>query len=212
MVISFRDNGAAVLERPLGKGRVVTVTTPAWDDPNRDPWNLLLTSDASWPFFYLANDMMKYLAGGGEQRFNYFSGETAVLDLNPQPEFRSYILTGPSGDEVRLSPDLQRHVLVAPSADPPGNYRVRAGGAEGGVDRGFSVNTAAEQTKLQRIAEPDLAKLLDPLHYRIAQGRDQIELNVTTGRVGRELFPFFILAAAVLLAMEHMVANRFYRE
>ncbi|MGO8751367.1 MAG: BatA domain-containing protein [Thermoguttaceae bacterium] len=212
VVISFRDHGAAVLERPLGRGRVVTVTTPVSDDPNRDPWNLLLTSDAPWPFMILANDMMNYLAGGGEQRLNYFSGQTAVLDLNPQPEFRSYILTGPSGDEIRLSPDLQRHVLVAPSADPPGNYRVQAGGAEGGVDRGFSVNTAAEQTRLQRIAEPDLAKLLDPLHYRIAQGRDQIELNVTTGRVGRELFPFFILAAAVLLAMEHLVANRFYRE
>jgi len=37
-------------------------------------------------------------------------------------------------------------------------------------------------------------------------------LNVSTGRVGRELFSWLILAAALVLGLEHVLANRFYRE
>ena len=211
MIVPFNDRAPAVLEKPLGKGRVVTVTTSVSDDPNRDPWSLLLTSDASWPVMALVNEMTNYLVGTSEQRFNYFAGQTAVLDLGSTQEFPSYVLTTPAGEKLRITPDLQRHVLVVAGTDQPGNYRVQAGGAEG-VDRGFSVNTAADQTRLQRISEEDLAKLLKPLSYRIARSRDQIELNVTTGRVGRELFPLCILAAALFLAAEHLVANRFYRD
>jgi len=211
VIVPFNDRAPAVLEKPLGKGKVVTFTTSVSDDPNRDPWSLLLTSDASWAAMILVNEMTNYLVGAGEQRFNYFAGQTAVLDLGSSQEFPSYILTNPAGETLRITLDLQRRVLMVATTDQPGNYRVQAGGAEG-VDSGFSVNTAADQTRLQRVSEEELAKLLHPLSYRIARSRDQIEFSVTTGRVGRELFPFFILAAALFLAAEQVVANRFYRE
>ena len=39
---------------------------------------------------------------------------------------------------------------------------------------------------------------------------DQIDRNVTMGRVGREIFPAVILLLVVVLAAEYVVANKFY--
>ena len=44
VVARYSDDGPAILERPLGKGRVITMTTPVSDDPNRNPWNRLAAS------------------------------------------------------------------------------------------------------------------------------------------------------------------------
>ena len=48
------------------------------------------------------------------------------------------------------------------------------------------------------------------MKYRLARGREQLDRDVSLGRVGWELFPFLILAAALLLAAEHLLASRFY--
>jgi hypothetical protein len=212
VIAPYSDGGPAVLERPLGKGRALTVTTSVSDNPNQDPWSLLLSGENAWPFFVVVNEMAAYLVGGGGQRLNYFTGEPAVLELNPEHTFRSYLLTQPDGVEVRLAADLAQASLTVTSTEWLGNYRVQAGGTEGGVDRGFSVNLPFEQTRLERVSNDELAKILDPLAPRIARSQDEIELDVSTGRVGRELFPWLIVLVAVLVGLEHLVANRFYRE
>ena len=84
----------------------------------------------------------------------------------------------PDGTEVRVTPDLKQQVLVVTATDQPGNYRVQAGGTAEGVDRGFSVNLAAEQTRLERIPQSELAQLFGPIPYRIARTREEIELDV----------------------------------
>jgi len=212
VVVPFSDDGPAILERPLGKGRAVTVTTPASDSPSQDDaWNLL-GSTHTWPFFVLANDLMSYLVGAGTQELNYTAGQTAVLELDPGQPFKSYVLSVPDGTEVRLTPDLKQNRLVVASTEQPGNYRVQAGGTAGGVDRGFSANVAPEQTRLERANDAELAGMFGSLPFRVARSTDQIELDVAAGRVGRELFPLLILAAAVVLAFEHLVSNRFYKE
>ena len=102
-------------------------------------------------------------------------------------------------------------MLVITATDQVGNYRVKAGG-KAGVDRGYSVNYGSGQTQLQRIDEQELAKILAPSAYRVARTQNEIERDISTGRVGRELFPTLILLVALALAMEHLVANRFYKE
>jgi len=212
VVVPFSDGAPAIVERPLGKGRVVLVTTSVADDPSRDPWSLLLSGENAWPFFVLANEMAASLVGGTAPVRNYFAGQTAVLELNPEWPFRSYLLTQPDGLEVRVAPDLKQFVLSVAATEQLGNYRVQAGGSEGGVDMGFSVNLPAAETRLERVTQDELARLLEPLPLRIARNEEEIELDLTTGRVGRELFPAIILIVAVLLAVEHLVANRFYRQ
>jgi hypothetical protein len=93
----------------------------------------------------------------------------------------------------------------------PGNYRVKAGG-ESGFDRGFSVNLPLSATLLDRITEPELKELFGDFPFRLARERDQIEREVSTNRVGHELFSLLIALVAVLLGLEHVLANRFYRQ
>ncbi len=212
-VVPFSDGQPAILERPLGKGRAVTMTTPVYYDPD-DPWNLL-TIGESWPFFILVNEMVSYLVGSSDEQLNYAAGQTAVLKLEPERTFRSYVLTAldaPEVVEVRLTPDLRQQTLVVTSTEELGNYRVRAGGSTAGVDRGFSVNLAPEQTQLDRLSGEELAEMFGTIPYRIARDRSRLELDRSMQRVGRELFPLLILLVAIALGCEHVVANRFYRD
>ena len=47
---------------------------------------------------------------------------------------------------------------------------------------------------------------------RVAASREEIEREVSGGRVGAELFPYFMLLLAGVLLAEHLLATRFYRD
>jgi hypothetical protein len=214
VIVPLTDDGPVLLERPLGKGRVLTLATPVSDRPDQEAWNLLPVGDA-WPFVILANEMASYLVGSSQQQLNYYAGQTAVLHLESDKDFHSYVLTvldAPDSVEVRLTPDLKQRVVLVTSTNREGNYRVQAGGSDAGVDRGFSVNVSREQTELERLDPKEFQALFGPSAYRLARDSNQLEGNVTEGRVGRDLYPFVILAVAVALALEHLMANRFYKE
>ena len=212
VIAPFSNDDPAILERAVGKGRAITMTTPVSDEADRTAWNLLPTGDMPWPFPVLAKQMFTYLAGSGSQQFNYSAGQTAVLELDPRREHNSYVMTGPDNVDVRLTPDMKQQRLVVTSTDQPGNYRIQAGGGENRVDRGFSVNVPPRLTQLERMSDRELAGVFGPVAYRLARNKDEIEMDVSTGRVGRELFPLLILAAALVLGLEHVMANRFYKE
>jgi hypothetical protein len=211
VVLPFNDGRPAILERPIGAGRVLTMTTPVSDRPNENPWNLLPVSDEAWPFVILVNQMAAYLVGSGNEQLNYYSGQTAILQLNPEIKRSNYLLIGPGDVNVPLSADPQRNRLVITAAEQPGNYRVLSGGREAGFNRGLSVNYAPEQTQLERIGEKELAEIFKPNKIRVARTKEQIDRDISIGRVGRELFPPLILAVVIFLALESLLANRFYR-
>jgi hypothetical protein len=94
----------------------------------------------------------------------------------------------------------------------PGNYRVRAGGDKDGVNRGFSVNLAPEASQLKRIDEAELKRLFGEQTFHVARSQEQIDRHVSLDRVGRELFPLLIAVVAIVLGVEQVLSNRFYRE
>jgi hypothetical protein len=46
---------------------------------------------------------------------------------------------------------------------------------------------------------------------RVARTREEIEVRIGQGRVGRELFPALILVITLVLGAEQLLSNRFYR-
>ena len=77
-VIPYSNGQPALVEKPLGKGRVVTMTTPLSEAPNASPgdrWNLLPTGFEPWPFVMLSNELALYLVGGTESQLNYLAGQ-----------------------------------------------------------------------------------------------------------------------------------------
>ena len=211
VVAHFANGQPALLDRAVGTGQVVTMTTPVSDPAADDPWNLLPTGPDPWPFLALAGGLADYLTGAGGEQRNYLAGQTVVLRLAPKEQVTSFALEMPAASAVRQSLAPGQTDLSITSTDALGNYRVRAGGRQARLDRGFSVNAPAENSRLARADFAAIESVLGKDRVRLARTREEIEVRVGLGRVGRELFPALILVLVVVLAAEQLLANRFYR-
>src|SRR5690606_17158084 len=142
-VARFANNQPALIERPLGRGRVLTFTTPV-SDPlapvGREPWNALPTQTPPWPFVALANQLVGYLAQSEAADLNFTAGETVNLRLPPRQQVTDFVLKTPSGDAVRRTLPPGEDTIRISTTERLGNYRVAAGGRSGELDRGFSIN------------------------------------------------------------------------
>jgi hypothetical protein len=214
VVIPYTNGRPALLEHSLGRGRVLTMTTRISESANvraDEQWNNLATGIGNWPFFVLIQEIGAYLVGSGDERLNYAAGETVVLSL-PEPQ-RSLIFTLHTPQDLQLpqTVDQRQGTITVTVTGEPGNYQLRAGGSEGGVRRGFSTNVPAESTRLERIGTDVLDKLFGEDRYRLARNQEEITRDVHLGRVGVELYPLLIVLVALVLGLEHVLANRFYR-
>ena len=208
VIVPYADSRPAILERSVGAGRVITMTTPMSDVLSCEPWNLLPTDP--WPFIILTHRMMLYLVGATDVQLNYTAGQTAVVPIDLNRKFKSYLLTLPDGQSIPMGVAPRQNFLSVPNTELPGNYRVEAGGRSG-VSLGFSVNLTRESTDLKRVTPKYLKEKLAPVKFAIARDQEQIRRDVNIARVGRELFAPLILLVALLLAAEHIVANKFYK-
>lgn len=211
-VIPFNNGLPAVLERPVGKGRVMTMTTPITDHPSDDNgWNLLLMPD-NWSYVMLVDQMMLYLVGGSEGRYNYQTGQTAVLKLDPEERVTQFMVTAPGKRQFRQTVDPQRRLLTIAQTGQAGQYRLQTARGEAGPQLGFSCNLPVEQSDLTRLPREGLQQVFGEFPYQYA--RNQLELVRAQGqdRVGQELFPYLLIALALVLALEFFMATRFYRE
>lgn len=222
-IVSFANGLPAILERPVGNGRAVTMTTPVSHSPSQqdpEPWNLLpvgTRGDQPWPFLALMQGLVGYLAGTGEHRLNYTTGETATLKLSHVERLevqqkKGYVVFTPGGDALQRTMRTGEDTVVFAATDRPGNYRVAAGGRTGALKRGFSVNLPPGTSRLTRADPKAIADALGANRVRFAREPDEIEVSVGLGRLGRELFPWMIGALVLILAGEHVVANRFYSD
>jgi hypothetical protein len=210
VVASFANGKPALVERQIGAGSVLVMTTSISDSASDDPWNLLPTGPEPWPFLALVNGVVQHLAGAGRTQLNYLAGQTIVLPLSAEEQVSSYVLQLPDGNSVRQSLTSGQRNLSIATSEGLGNYRVRAGGRQERLDRGFSVNAPSEMSRLDRVSAADAVKALGPEWARVATNRDEIAMRVGLGRNGRELFPILILVVALAMAAEQLLANRFY--
>jgi hypothetical protein len=216
VVAHYANGKPALVERQVGRGRVLMMTTSVSDAAHDDAWNLLATGPEPWPFLALSNGVAQYLAGASDERLNYLAGQTAVLSLAGVEPIASYVLQMPSAGASDRPPAVRQSLtpgqqdLSISSTEALGNYRVRAGGREGGLDRGFSVNCGPEMSQLDRVTPEEIADVLGKDRVRVARTEEEIEVRIGLGRVGRELFPVLILAVALALGAEQLLANRFY--
>ncbi len=214
VVARYANRAPAIVEQPVGRGRVITLTTPVSDplEPEgREPWNLLPTGPEPWPFVALSRQLVGYLAQRGEEQLNLRAGETAAIRLPGGSELSSFVLQSPDGLELRRTLPPGADSIQVGSTRALGNYRVVAGGRSGELDRGFSVNAAPELSRLERIDAKSLTEALPADRVRVARGFDDVQKYVDVGRTGRELFPWAISLVAIVWCAEGLFSNRFYR-
>jgi len=215
VIAPFANNHPALLERPVGRGRALTLAT-AISDPlepvGREPWNLLPTGPEPWPFVALANQIVGYLAQTEKRPVEYLAGETVNIPLRPRQRVSSFVLRQPNGQSLRRSLPPGEETIRISTTGELGNYRVAAGGKSRQLDRGFSVNLAPELSRLSRVDPQTLVAALPGSQVKLARTLNDVERYVDIGRTGRGLFPWAISLVAIVWGSEYLLANRFYRE
>ncbi|MBX9790643.1 MAG: BatA domain-containing protein [Pirellulales bacterium] len=214
VAMSFADGQPAMFEQRLGRGRLLTLVTSLSDQPDERPipWNQLLTGLEPWPGFMLANEMALYLVDSTEGQLNYAVGQTAALRLRPDDHVTSYVLTTPTGDNLKGSVAAAAETLTVAGNEWPGHYQLRSGGTEGGWRRGYSANVPADASRLERVAPDEVQSTFGKRTVHVARSQAEMEREISTSRVGRELYPLVMVVLAVALGLEQILANRFYRQ
>ncbi len=213
VVLRFANNRPAIVERPLGRGRVLTMTTPVSDPlepPQREAWNWLPTGPEPWPFVALANQLVAYLAQQDHESLTFLAGDTVALRLPSQQGVSAYVLRQPTGESLRRTLPPGEELIRIGTTDHLGHYRVASGGKARPLRLGFSVNAPSSTSDLRRVDPGQLTSAGLANQIQLARTWEEVELYVDLARSGRELFAWAITCVALVWSAEHLLANRFY--
>lgn len=208
VVLRFSNGKPAIVESMFGAGRILTMTTPISDrknDPNRKPWNELPTSQNPLPFFVLMYGMFPYLASPSSQAWNHDLGEIVEIPIEQADIETTWQLFTPQLDWQNVRSDEGK--LVVAATQQAGHYRLRFDQEQ---TTGFSTNLDPDATNIKRLEVARLDEVLGEDGYTLARGTEEINRGIGRARIGRELFPFLMLCVVGVLAMEHLISNRFY--
>lgn len=217
VVVRYADeqDRPALLEKPPGKdrgGRVLLLTTPL--DPRRPPWNDYLESLTSF-YLVLVDRLTGHLAGRLEDlKLDFVAGgEVPRVRLPLGKRAPSYLVRGPELLEQVPAPDVGAW-LTLPRIERPGNYTVETGGMGGTEGRigALSMNYDPAELDLRRL-EPNVLESVFGPDSLVLLDR-QADLRQALSRHWSDpvdLVPYLLLLVLLALALENLLANRFYR-
>ena len=213
VLLRFTNREPALLERTIGSGLVMVMTTPISEpaySKEREIWNDLFVGD-NWPVYQLTVDMAKYLLRADRDKINVGVGEVVTLqnDLADYPE--SYRSFPPVAEKTPTGIAAVEGRLRYKFNDAPGNYYFLGEFDNRPVMRGFSSNLSQRETDLTRASQDDVDLVLGAGRYQIATEQDEIERQQGTARKGQEFFPLLMLLALAVMGVEHLLSNRFYK-
>jgi hypothetical protein len=152
--------------------------------------------------------MVRHLVGAAGTKLNYLAGETASLPNTRGKYPERYQLFTPLDQPQDVTADDGQ--VVVKFTELPGAYRLK-GFLQQPLVRGFAVNLPESASQLARLERSALDELLGAGRYHFARSQDEIVLGVGEARLGREFYPFLLPLIALILGLEHLLANRFYR-
>ncbi|MGY8768657.1 MAG: BatA domain-containing protein [Pirellulales bacterium] len=209
VIVRYNNGVPALIEQSKQKGTVLVFTTSISDDlATKAAWNELFTGFESWPFFVFSNSMVRYMVQKSEGKFNYLTGQRAVVATDKGQAEKTHLLFTPQGDDPQdVTPDL--NIINIAFTHSIGSYRLRAPGNDNSI--GFSVNLLPQSTKMAKIELTMLDRILGESRYHLAKTQEEVVREQGEVRVGRKFYPYFLLLTAFLLGLEYAFANRFYQ-
>ena len=199
------DRGSpALVERRLGEGRVMVMTTSI-DNPE---WNDLLTTP--W-FFVFADQLMQYLSQQVSLRSNYQVGDEVALPVDRERKPKKVVLRMPDFKQRSIDLAADAKSILLRDLTTIGPYQVDSvpGGEE--FHAGFSLNLPAREGDLTRLELRDLESLLGEGRYTVNRDPASLERNVQTGRLGQEMYSLIVSFLVAVFALEQFTATWFYR-
>jgi hypothetical protein len=197
------------------QGRVLLFST-ALDDRHvlggdQGPWNTYAQNTSF--YLVLAKKAVGYLAGDAKQgTFNYQCGQMVPV-TRPDGARGSFLIQGPgisSADAVLTAADNQK-VLRITKATMPGNFRVDD--AERKPVAWFSMNVAPDECQLTRVPKEQIEALFGPDALLPVDPKTSLtEALQNHWNQPVELVPWLLIFILLALAVENLLANKFYRK
>lgn len=201
VVARYGDKSPAIVERPIGKGRSVLVTTSC--------------SDANWSEMFLSMTMIMLvqeygllLASGGSTTANIQVGDKFTHTLPSGYFQRDLLLVPPSGEPIPQAasqdPSGQLKVSFA-EIDRAGVYRLQE---KENLIAYFAANVDPTEGDLARISTAEL-EALRTTHKFTVNSYDQGLQAFDKEAGGKELWMFILAALAMLMFVEMFFAWKF---
>jgi hypothetical protein len=206
-----KGNSPTLVERPLGKGLVLQFTTPL-DKRRLDGvryWHNYW-EDSSFGLV-LVDQAVRYLAGDSTlPGLSAYCGQAVQVPLPSPPPLT---LQGPglTQAETNLKAPEAGGLLLVAQATAPGNYTVRD--AKDRVVAGFSLNVRPEESLLERVpAEEIEAALGKDSVLQVGRSASLREAMAGLKAPPVELLPWLMMTVLLVLTVEGLLANKFYRK
>jgi hypothetical protein len=210
----------AVLERAVEKGTVLLLTTrfDAAAGGSQRFWNDYAMIDHSWATL-MPWLLVRHLCGSPDDAaYNFPTGQDVTTPVPPFPPgvSRRVIVEGPGiapGDAVVELGERQTELrLTPPKTLAAGAYTVRTADEKALWAYRFSLNTAADESGLEKVPEEAVTDLFGKNGVatvdRAVDFRSLMDLKFDQPV---ELFPLLVLLVLIFFAFEGLVANRFYK-
>jgi hypothetical protein len=207
------EHRPALLERTLGKGHVILFTHPldlrtlAGHRYWHNYWG-----DSSFGIV-LVDQVCRYLAGDATlPELNYFCGQVPQVVLPSPLSAPPYTVDGPNLAlaETNVKAVEGENRVSLSQAVSPGNYAIRDGNKR--VVSGCSLNIRPQESELERVPVEELEAVLGKETVLQVGRTASVKEALSSQRPPPvELLPWLMMAVLVVLTVEGMLANRFYR-
>lgn len=195
----------ALLERAVGRGRVLMLTTAV----NSNAWNDLL--GAGWSYLALADQITGYLNASAIGRSNWTVGNPVTVRIDPDSQDRTGILRMP--DFKQLPRDIPKlaESLTLRDLSAPGHYELVPANENANLSAGFSLNLPSAESDLTKLTKKELDDLLGEQRYAIARELESLVRNVQAGRLGQEVYGLVLAVLIGVFVLEQIAGTWFYR-
>jgi hypothetical protein len=204
----------ALLDRAVGRGHVILFTTPldARDLERNRPWHNYWSFDSSFGLV-LEDQVCRYLAGDSTRpELNYLCGQVPRVPLPSSLAAPPYTLDGPglAVAETNIKAKEDDMLLSLPQAVAPGNYAIRD--ANKRVVAGCSLNVRPQESDLTRVPAEEIESVLgkDTL-LQVGRTISLKDALACLRAPPLELLPWLMMVVLIVLTVESLLANRFYR-
>ncbi len=206
-----KENSPALLEHRLGPGRVILFTTALDHHLVKNLHANNYFGSRSWFGAVLIVLSTGYLAGDADTpNFNYLCGQTVTVPA-PASATPLFTLIGPGITDVRVPRARGENVLRITQAVLPGNYAVFDPDTRQRI-ASFSLNLPPEETQLDRVPVEQIESLLGSGSVLTVDYKTSLA-DALHGHWQEplELFPLLMIVLLIVLAVENLLANKFYR-
>ena len=200
VLLSYDDGRPFLLERSLGRGRVLLFTSTA----DRD-WTDLPTRTAYVPLMHSLVGYAAQLSKAAQRPQVFLPGPTSVRIQGSQEGGSLTILT-PDGKELLSRFARQEGIIEAPVAEytVPGIYRLSSS-----ADTDYlAVNATRAESDFTKLQQADLQARWQPLSVILEEEAALGQQADGTALPGREIAGILLLSLVAVLMVENVCANR----